>query len=168
MKLFKIFKLITFISIIIFALSGCKSKNNTSNDNSNNTASVSPTSAVSNTGGTGNTGNTGNSSAGSYKDGTYDIVHKSTKPGYEEAVVTIQGGSIQSIDLKRLDDNKTEVNYDLWNGTGEYPNLKQARIDLANAMLAKQSADVDAISGATQSSDGWKAAVTDALNQAKK
>jgi len=34
-------------------------------------------------------------------------------------------------------------------------------------MLEKQSPDVDAISGATQSSDGWKAAVTDALGQAK-
>lgn len=106
------------------------------------------------------------SKAAAYKDGSYDIMHKSTKPGYEEAVVTIQNGKMQTIDLKRLDDNKVEVNYDEWNGTGEYPNLKQDRIDLANAMLSKQSANVDSISGATQSCKGWKAAVKDALKQA--
>ena len=106
--------------------------------------------------------------AATYKDGSYDIMHKSTKPGYEEAVVTVQNGKLQSIDLKRLDDNKVEVNYDEWNGTGEYPNLKQDRVDLANAMLSKQTASVDTISGATESSKGWIAAVKDALKQASK
>jgi uncharacterized protein with FMN-binding domain len=104
--------------------------------------------------------------AASYKDGTYDIMHKSTKPGYEEAVVTIQNGKMQTIDLKRLDDNKVEVDYNQWDGTGEYPNLKKDRVDLANAMLSKQSPDVDTISGATQSCNGWIAAVKDALKQA--
>lgn len=102
-----------------------------------------------------------------YKDGVYDVKHKSTKPGYEEAVVTIKGGKIQSIELKRLDGNQKEVNYNDWDGTKEYPNLKKDRLDLANAMVTKQSSDVNVISGATQSSNGWKAAVADALSKAQ-
>lgn len=103
-----------------------------------------------------------------YKNGTYDVKHKSTKPGYEEAVVTIKAGKIQKISLRRLDDAKKEVNYNDWNGTkGGRPNLKQARLDLAKAMVNKQSADVNVISGATQSSNGWKAAVSSALSKAQ-
>lgn len=102
-----------------------------------------------------------------YKDGTYDVQHKSTKPGYEEAVVTIKNNKIQAIVLKRLDDSKKEVDYNVWNGTSDYPNLKQYRLDLAKAMISKQSADVDVISGATQSSNGWKTAVSSALSKAQ-
>ena len=69
---------------------------------------------------------------------------------------------------KRLDDNHVEVNHDDWDGTMDgFPNLKQYRVDLANAMITKQSADVDSISGATASSNGWKAAVNAALAKAK-
>lgn len=161
----KIIKFLTVISIFTFVLYGCSSKSNTqnnTNNSSNITVTVSPTTTTNDTNKNSNTG------SGLYKDGTYTNVHKSTKPGYEEADVTIQNGTIQNINLKRLDDSKVEVNYDAWNGTGEYPNLKKYRLDLAKAMLAKQSPDVDAISGATESSNGWKAAVTDALAQAKK
>jgi uncharacterized protein with FMN-binding domain len=103
-----------------------------------------------------------------YKDGTYDAIQKSTKPGYEEAVVTIKAAKVTSIVLKRLDDNKVELNYDQWDGTsGGRPNLKQARIDLANEMMTKVSTNVDTISGATESSNGWILAATNALNKAK-
>ena len=105
---------------------------------------------------------------GTYKDGVYDEKLKSSNPGYEEAIVTIKGGKIDTIELKRLDDNQVEVNYDDWDGTKNgFPNLKKYRIDLANAMVAKQSSDVDSISGATASSNGWKAAVNAALAKAK-
>ncbi len=103
-----------------------------------------------------------------YKDGVYDISHNSTKSGYEEALVTVQSGIIKNIELRRLDAKGVEVNYDQWTGAGEYPNLKQDRITLANAMLAKQSQNVDSISGATESSIGWKTAVAVALKQAQK
>lgn len=103
-----------------------------------------------------------------YKDGTYDVLHKSSKPGYEEAVVTIKNKKIQKIVLKRLDDKKKEVNYNQWDGTHNgYPNLKKFRVDLANAMMKKQSPDVNVISGATASSNGWKAAVSSALSRAQ-
>ena len=107
-------------------------------------------------------------SQGNYKDGVYGEKLKSSSPGYEEAIVTIKGGKIDSIELKRLDDNQVEVNYDDWDGTKDgFPNLKKYRIDLANAMVTKQSSDVDSISGATVSSNDWKAAVNAALAKAK-
>jgi uncharacterized protein with FMN-binding domain len=87
----------TFILVVVFvfALGGCGTKSNTPNNNTINQ---------------GSTSNTGKQIT--YKDGVYDIKHKSTKPGYEEAIVTIKSGKIQSIKLKRLDQNEKEVNYD--------------------------------------------------------
>lgn len=159
-KLIVMFMLISLSVTSGIILSGCKAKNNTQNNTPTNIST--PTNSPDQISGS----NTGQN--GAYKDGVYDIQHKSTKPGYEEAVVTIKNGKIDSIDLKRLDDNKVEVNYNDWDGTkGGRPNLKQARIDLATAMINKQSPNVDAISGATQSSNGWIAAVTDALAQAQ-
>jgi uncharacterized protein with FMN-binding domain len=117
------------------------------------------------------TQNASSNSAGSstYKDGTYSVKNKSTKPGFEEAVVTIKDGKIQNVDLKRLDDSSKEVNYEDWDGTkGGKPNLKQFRLDLAKAIVEKQSAQVDSITGATESSKGWMKAVSDALAQASK
>lgn len=128
-------------SVIVFSLAGCGAK---------------ATSTASNAGG-----------AATYKDGTYDVKNKSEKPGFEEAIVTIKDGKIQNIDLKRLDANSKEINYDEWNGQGK-PNIKQARQDLAKAMIEKQSTNVDATSGATVSSNGWKKAVSDALAKATK
>jgi uncharacterized protein with FMN-binding domain len=133
-------------SALVFSLAGCGAK-------SENTAS----NASSTTQG-----------ASKYKDGTYDVKNKSEKPGFEEAIVTIKDGKIQNVDLKRLDNNSKELNYDEWNGQGGKPNLKQAKQDLSKAMIEKQSADVDATSGATVSSNGWKKAVSDALAKASK
>ncbi|HEY8888693.1 MAG TPA: FMN-binding protein [Clostridium sp.] len=137
-----------FISLllIIITLSGCGTKTTTP-----------PKVSKSNTG-----------AVITYKDGVYDIKHKSTKPGYEEAVVTIKNSKIVNIDLKRLDDKQKEVNYNEWDGTkNDYPNLKKYRIDLAKEMLAKKSPNVEVITGATQSSNGWKAAVSAALAKAQ-
>jgi uncharacterized protein with FMN-binding domain len=174
-------QLIGILIISIFVLYGCSAKNNTQNGTTAATPTATPTTAaginktVPTTAATTNTttpaGNTNTAATGAaavYRDGTYDVVHKSTKPGYEEAVVTIKSGKIKSITQKRLDDNKVEVNYNKWNGSGEYPNLKKYRIDLAEDMMVKQSPEVDTISGATQSCIGWIAAVTDALKEARK
>jgi uncharacterized protein with FMN-binding domain len=140
-------KIIIFLLVFIFALSGCGTKKNTDNNTNNGS-------------------NTGQNVE--YKDGVYDVKKTSTKFGYEEAIVTIKDSKIESIDLKRLDANQAEINYEEWNGTtGGRPNLKQARVDLAAEMVKQQSSEVDAISGATQSSNNWKAAVAEALSKAK-
>lgn len=107
-------------------------------------------------------------SAVTYKDGTYDTKVKSKKPGYEEAVVTIKSGKIENVELKRLDDKSQEVSYDFFDGTKDAPNLKKYRVDLAKAMVEKQSFNVDSITGATMSSDGWKQAVSEDLTKASK
>lgn len=134
----------------IFALTGCLSQK----ESANNTLGATP-----------------NSKAGKLltaKNGTYDVKNKSTKGGYEEAIVTIKDGKFENIELKRLDKNQKEVNYSQWDGTKYgHPNLKQYRLDLAKAMIDKQSANVDTISGATESSNGWKAAVDDVLGKAQ-
>jgi uncharacterized protein with FMN-binding domain len=144
--------------VLILAITGCSAKNNTSNSKINNTPS--------------NTANKiPSSSTGepvTYKDGVYDVKQESTKTGYEQAVVTIKDSKIQSIELKRLDKKQKEVNYNEWDGKKwSHPNLKQYRLDLAKTMLEKQSPDVDVIAGATESSNGWKAAVADALSKAQ-
>jgi uncharacterized protein with FMN-binding domain len=130
------------IIVCIFTFIGCNAKNNTN---------ITP-----------------NSDAGmlaTAKDGTYETKYKSTKGGYEEAVVTIKDGKFENIELKRLDKKKKEVDYNEWDGTKNgYPNLKQYRLDLAKAMIDKQSADVDVTTGATESSNGWKSAVDEVLS----
>ncbi|MCF6464388.1 FMN-binding protein [Clostridium sp. Cult2] len=102
-----------------------------------------------------------------YKDGTYVGQSEKREFGYEEAEVTIEGGKITNIVLKRMTPEGEEVDYDEWTGEGDRPNLKQFRIDLAEEMIEKQSYEVDAIATATETSEGWKEAVKNALEQAK-
>lgn len=101
-----------------------------------------------------------------YKDGTYYGESEHREHGYEAAEVTIEDGKIANIVLKRMTADGEEVNYDEWTGD-DRPNLKQIREDLAKAMIEKQSYDVDAIATATQSCEGWKDAVKEALDQAR-
>jgi len=130
--------------IFLLTLSGCGTKIPTPNK------STPPNKNITNNTNKSSKSNTG--TAIKYKDGVYDIKHKSTKPGYEEAVVTIKDSKIQNIKLKRLDNNKKEVNYNDWDGTkNDMPNLKQYRLSLAKEMIKKRSPDVNVITGATQS-----------------
>lgn len=102
-----------------------------------------------------------------YKDGTYYGEGEHREHGYEAAEVTIEDGKIASIVLKRMTADGQEINYDEWTGENDRPNLKGIREDLAQSMIDKQSYDVDAIATATQSCEGWKDAVKNALEQAK-
>lgn len=66
-----------------------------------------------------------------------------------------------------ISNNKiTLVNLDLSTETPQY--AQKAKSKLENEVLAKQSADVDAVSGATFTSNGVKEAVKDALKKAEK
>lgn len=114
-------------------------------------------------------GSSGDNQGGdtTYKDGTYYGEGEHREHGYEAAEVTIEGGKITNIVLKRMTADGEEVNYDEWTGEGDRPNLKQFKEDMAKEMIEKQTYDVDAIATATQTSEGWKQAVKNALDQAK-
>lgn len=107
-----------------------------------------------------------------YKDGTYTALDDKWSYGQESSTVTIKGGKIIYIRLKRLDTSGKEVNYNDWVGkklaNGEIkPNLKKFRIDMANRMLSKQTPNVDTIASATKSTSGWRVATQRALDKAK-
>lgn len=108
-----------------------------------------------------------------YKDGTFSAKGDPWSKGQEEAVVTIKGGKIADINLKRLNsDGKTEVDYNLFdgkvhNGT-KYPDIKDFRVTMAKNMIEKQSAKVDTIAGASTTTKNWTIAAQRALDQAKK
>ncbi|OGO78098.1 MAG: hypothetical protein A2Y23_12150 [Clostridiales bacterium GWB2_37_7] len=108
---------------------------------------------------------------GALKDGTYEGKGDKWQYGDENATVVIAEGKIAQVTLRRLTTEGQEVDYEEWTGVevgGKVqPNLKQFREDLAQAIIAKQSTEVDDIAGATVSSKNWKVAVERALEQAK-
>lgn len=106
-----------------------------------------------------------------YKNGVYEAIGDKWEYGNEKAVVTIEGDKITNIDLKRLDKNGNEVDYNMWTGQeidGKvFPNLKEYRITMKDEMIEKQTYEVDSIAGATVTTDNWKIAVQRALEDAK-
>lgn len=103
-----------------------------------------------------------------FKDGVYKADGEKRQFGYETVEVTVEGGKITKVDLKRMNPDGTEVNYDEWTGKDGKPNLKQFREDLAKQIIEKQATDgIDAVSGATDSTKTWIQAVGKALESAK-
>ena len=95
----------------------------------------------------------GNSASGTYKDG--DCFGKaSAYNGNVEVKVTISGGKITAIDIVKTKDDE------------EY--FFDAQKKVIPEILEKQSTDVDAVAGATTSSEGICHAVEKALEEAKK
>ena len=95
----------------------------------------------------------GNSASGAYKDGEYSG-KASAYNGNVEVKVTISGGKITAIDIVKTKDDE------------EY--FFDAQKKVIPEILEKQSTDVDAVAGATTSSEGICHAVEKALEEAKK
>jgi uncharacterized protein with FMN-binding domain len=113
-----------------------------------------------------------NTTTKKYKDGTYTALSDKWKYGQESATITIKGGKMIYITLRRLDLTGKEVNYNDWVGKKQAngqikPNLKKFRLDMAKKMLTNQTYQVDTIASATVSTGGWKVAVQRALDKAK-
>jgi uncharacterized protein with FMN-binding domain len=83
-----------------------------------------------------------------YKDGTYEA-----KAGFVEVSVRVDGGKIAAIEI-------------LSHGGGG-PKYEAMVEELIPKMIAKQSTDVDAVSGATVSSEHLKTAVEKALKKSE-
>lgn len=92
------------------------------------------------------------SSKGQYKDGTYTGTGTGFQPGMN-VTVTVKNNKISSIDI--TSNNDTPGYFD------------QAAKVIPNEIIQSQSTEVDAVSGATRSSNGIMEAVTDALKNAK-
>ena len=97
-------------------------------------------------------GSDANSASGAYKDGEY-LGKASAYNGNMEVKVTISGGKITAIDIVKTKDDE------------EY--FFDAQKKVIPEILEKQSTDVDAVAGATTSSEGIAHAVQKALEQAK-
>lgn len=114
----------------------------------------------------------GDTNEGAYVDGNYEAMGDQWDNGQESATIVIADGEITEVYLKRLTTDGEEVDYELWKGEeidGKlYPNLKQFKEDMANAMIEAQSYDVDIIAGATTSTTNWKLAAQRALEEAGK
>ena len=97
-------------------------------------------------------GSDANSTSGSYKDGEY-LGKASAYNGNVEVKVTISGGKMTAIDIVKTKDDE------------DY--FFDAQKKVIPEILEKQSTDVDAVAGATTSSEGIARAVEKALEQAK-
>lgn len=93
------------------------------------------------------------SSKNEYTDGTYTGTGTGHRPGLSVAV-TIKSGKISSIEI--TSHNETPGYYE------------EAFNTVTNEIIQSQSTDVDAVTGATRSSEGIMMAVKAALNKAKK
>lgn len=92
--------------------------------------------------------------AGAYKDGVYEGVGTGGKMGDIAVKVTVSGGKITAVEIG---DNAE---------TAE--RLNKAKEAIIPAVIEKQSADVEGVSGATMSSNALKDGIAKALEQAKK
>ena len=92
-----------------------------------------------------------------YKDGTYEgrgEGHNQSEPIVVS--VTVQGGRIAEIVVKSHGESPQQV-----------PQVESALEKIPGAMTKKNSTEVDGIAGATETSRGLKAAVEDAMEEAK-
>ncbi len=102
---------------------------------------------------------------GNYKDGVFTAYGDASKNGTNRAIVTLRNGIIVNIDLARVGANlvdRGETAYaDVVTGL---PKLKTA---IMNAATRDKVKEVDAISGATSSSDALKLAIDRAYKKAE-
>jgi len=96
----------------------------------------------------------GNSSTG-YTDGVYTGPAESTRWGDVQVQVTIQNGKIVSVDEVQAPSDRRSAAIN-----------SRAQPVLESEAVAAQSADIDAVSGATYTSDTYKASLQAALDQA--
>jgi len=126
----------------------------TSNDSASGTDTGSG--STSGTDGTGSTTGSSTTSSG-LKDGTFTGDAADTRYGPVQVQITVSGGSIASVDV---------VEYPNENPRDRQIN-QQAVPTLVSETISAQSAQIDMISGATYTSQGYQQSLQSALDQAK-
>jgi uncharacterized protein with FMN-binding domain len=96
------------------------------------------------------------SSTSTFKDGTYTGDNESTPYGDVQIAVVISGGKITGVNFLQMPDDRGH--------TQEVTAFSQPL--LQQETLRKQSAKIDFVSGATQTSEGYQRSLQSALNQA--
>lgn len=101
-------------------------------------------------------GSTSSGTSGSAKNGTYTGSAIDTMYGPVQVRATVSGGKLTHIDVLQVPDN------------GRYENeiVAQALPMLQSEALSAQSANIDIVSGATFTSQGYAQSLQSALNQA--
>lgn len=99
-----------------------------------------------------------------YNEGTFKGISQADAHGYAVADVTIQKDKITAVKLAETTELGVEKDY----ATYPYPKAKEANTEMAKRFVGKADANVDAYSGATQSSVKYKEAVAHALEKARK
>jgi uncharacterized protein with FMN-binding domain len=107
----------------------------------------------------------GTTTTSRYKDGTYTASGNPMVNGSDTATITVRGGKITAVVLRRLDKAGKEVSYSEAN-TGT--SLKNYRNTLARQIIANQGTNVGTITGmANAPNNGWLTAARRALDKAK-
>ena len=127
----------------------------TSNDSASGTDTGSGSGSTSGTDGTGSTSGSSTTSSG-LKDGTFTGDAADTRYGPVQVQITVSGGSISSVDV---------VEYPNENPRDRQIN-QQAVPMLVSETTSAQSAQIDMISGATYTSQGYQQSLQSALDQA--
>jgi uncharacterized protein with FMN-binding domain len=96
------------------------------------------------------------SASGSFKDGTYTGNSEDTPYGSVQIAVAVSGGKITSINFLQLPNDQ---------GHSQEVSAFAAPL-LKQETLQKQSANIDFVSGATSTSEGYQRSLQSALNQA--
>lgn len=129
----------------------------TASEPESSTASSEPTSGASSAGSTPSASATATpSTSSSVKDGTFTGAAETTRFGTTQVKVTIAGGKITEVTVVQLnqdDPRSTQISED-------------AAPLLRTEVLAKQTAAVDVISGATYTTDAYEASLQSALDDA--
>jgi len=113
---------------------------------------ASPSTAPTGSGGGGGSG----TSSGSGKNGTYTGSAADTMYGPVQVRATVSGGKLTRVDVLQVPDN----------GRYEAEIVADALPILQSEALSAQSADIDIVSGATFTSQGYAQSLQSALNQA--
>lgn len=96
-------------------------------------------------------------------DGTYYASSDADNHGYSKAAITVENGKVVDVRLKEYDAYSREKDFDRYN----YEPSVTAYRELPWSFIHAQSADIDAVAGATYSSLHYRQATERALKKAK-
>jgi len=101
---------------------------------------------------------------GEYFDGVFQAKSKTDQHGYAIATVTLQDDKIIKVEIKYIDAEGKEIDFN----TYEYEPAGRAYRELPEKFVTANNYDVDAVAGATISSNKYKEAVKNAVDMARR